>query len=92
MGDDTWSGRRAVCPVYCRPKCQREKNARYNATAAGRTNKEASIEAPDRGHRAEIDQGARRDKRGERRKAGERERAKERPVSSLPQAAGARAQ
>lgn len=52
-----------VCPVLPAKVSEGEEEARCNATAAGRTNKEASIEAPDRGHRAEIDQGARRDKR-----------------------------
>lgn len=57
-------------PVLPAKVSEGEEEARCNATVAGRTNKEASIEAPDRGHRAEIDQGARRDKR-------ERERERE---------------
>lgn len=45
MGDDTWSGRR-LCVLYCRPKCQRERERKRerNSRICLRSNdKEASI-------------------------------------------------
>lgn len=68
----------ADCASCIADQSVRGRGTRVYAMVAGRTNKEASIEAPERGHRAEINGETKKDRRrvetGVRRRVGERRR------------------